>query len=187
MTTDLFPEPQIVRAHVRSGDQLFTSQVPLVGMEWADAEIAIRKFSVRKAKALLVMKGVLCASCGEMFEANPPPCPACSPVRVVLWDGRAEYPITDDMMRVYPPATRFNVVAMLPGRPTAYAAQELRGPDWIGLSMEERQRVMGRLVDELLRFYPDVAREAVRTLITDGKREMPYPANWLAVLGDQAG
>jgi hypothetical protein len=38
-----------------------------------------------------------------------------------------------------------------------------------------------------MRFYPETDRGTVRTLITDGKREMPYLANWLAVHADQAG
>jgi hypothetical protein len=203
VTTDLFDVPYLVRAQVRRDDQVHTAQVAISGGEWADAPITARKFAIGKAKSMLFLKGLLCLQCGESVEACPMvPCPVCPHVRVRLWDDRAEYPITDDMLRVYVPTTRFNAIATVDeprtrytgattavyyGRATRYTAQEFRGTDWTEMPMEERQRVMQGLVDELLRFYPDTDRARVRTLINDGKREMPYPANWLAVHSDQAG
>lgn len=188
MTTDLFDVPHLVRAQVRRDDQVHTAQVAITGGEWANAPITARKFAIGKAKSMLFLKGLLCLRCGESAEACPlVPCPVCPHVRVRLWDDQAEYPITDDMLRVYEPTTRFNAVATVRDRETRYAAKEFRGPEWIEMPMEERQRVMRELVDQLMLFYPETDRATVRTLITDGKREMPYSANWLAVHGDQAG
>jgi hypothetical protein len=190
MTTDLFPEPLVVRASVYQGGEKHTGQVALSGppdSDWGGIEIAIRKHAIRKAKGLLITAGALCTSCGEAYEADPPPCAWCGEIRLRLWDGEAEYPITADMLRVYAPTTRFNAVATAAGRASMYAAQEFRGAAWIEMPMKERQAVMQGIVRQLLRLYPQVTPETVRTLITDGKREMPYPANWRAVYADPAG
>lgn len=191
-----FPELQIVRAHVRVGEQIATSQIAMT-LDWAKAPITARKWTVRKAKQELLQAGGLCMRCADSHDPYPPVCLLHERPRVTLWDGHSDYPITGDMLRVYEPSTRFNLVAVTPPEElqpdrallrstTQYAGLELRAPEWVDAPPADRHRHMREVVDHLLHDYPAAEHSKVRTLVFDGAREIPYPFNWPGVLDDQS-
>ncbi|MBG7704826.1 hypothetical protein HCJ76_43895 [Streptomyces sp. MC1] len=191
-----FPVPQVVRAYVRIGEQIATTQIAMT-LDWVKAPITARKWTVRKAKHQLLQVGGLCMRCADSHDPYPPVCLLHERPRVTVWDGHGDYPVTGDMLRVYEPSTRFNLVAVIPPeelkpcegllrRTTQYAGLELRAPEWVDVAPADRHRHMREVVDRLLQDYPTAEHSKVRTLVFDGTREIPYPFNWRGVLGDQA-
>ncbi|MEU5181114.1 hypothetical protein AB0G49_13790 [Streptomyces longwoodensis] len=197
MTAGIIDGLLIVRACVLSGGRQRAAYLQVTGSSgWSGLHVGMRKRAVREVKTMLLMQGALCRTCADGQDAVPPPCTLCNPLALELCDGRGEYPITGDMLWVYPPAARFSLIAYLPpaepqpdrlvlARTTQYAGLELRAPEWVDASPADRHRHMRKVVEHLVRDYPAVEHSKVRTLIFDGTREIPYPFNWRDVLDDQ--
>lgn len=199
MTTDLFPDLQIVRATVLTADGYkHSAQVAAVETDWMGSPVNLRKYTVRRVKLMLLQAGALCLTCADSYDAYPPECVLHARPRVTYWDGRVAYPVTDDTLRMYEPSTRFNLIAVIPpedqpdlpirrwSTTTQYAGLELVADEWVGRPLAERHKHMQAVVDQVMEWHPETDRRRLRTLIFDGKREHPYTFNWAAVQVDQS-
>lgn len=176
-----------VRGTVLLGGQECMAQVQVNGFtEWGELPVTARKTAVHTVKTMLLMQGALCGVCADRHE-RADLCRLCPPVLLQMCDGRGEYPITGDMLRVYSVPTRFSLVATVGEAREVYSALEVAGLEWLQTAPEHRHRLMRAVVDRLLHLYPGTDPGEVHALIWDGSREHPYPFNWAAVLADRDG
>ncbi|AWI32728.1 hypothetical protein [Streptomyces tirandamycinicus] len=187
MTFDA-PEPLFVWARVRAGELEAVSMIPVLGVSWGRMRPVSLRHAVRRAKVRLFNDGALCESCAGAYGDVPGPCAdarrRCSPVRLTIWTGTCEYPLTDDLLTVYPSVSRLRLFARTLGNRTLFSTVEVGAAEWTGSTPEQRHAIMRDVVERLKRSALGEDTAGIRTFIMDGEREIPYPANWTGASAD---
>ncbi|MGW0757129.1 hypothetical protein ACWD1Y_11675 [Streptomyces sp. NPDC002814] len=144
---------------------------------------------VRRVKLMLCEAGAICAPCAGL-STGPCAIPSspCSPVLLTIDTESGVFPLTEDLLYAYSALDRLRLIATTdpvrlgsPGQ-RYYVQREVDAVTWMRTEPAERHKAMQEVVDELALSVP---ADTIRTLLWDGRQEMPYAHNWARATADQ--